>query len=726
VISFSEFATAKGFALEQLERYGVRQGARGVEIPYFTPDGAEYERLRIRTALAAKDGSKWSQGEAKLIPYGLQRPISFDKNYVFIVEGETDCWALWNAGKPAIGIPGAQATKCLRIDYVDGANTIYVIREPGEAGSRFPHLVATQLYDCGYSGEVYAVELGDAKDPHDLWRSDPSNFEAKLRATLTNRTLMVKPEPAMGERPAANVRPLSELMTRPRRKREWLIDGMLTKGGIMLVAGKPKAGKSVLARNIMRSIVSGQDFLGNPVMAGKVVWLRLEEQYEDFIEGIESMGLFEYADRIITNEDIPQDDLVGWLEQIVAEHEPSLVIVDTWAKLTRVQDINNYSMVNQANEPLMRLRDLGIAQIWLHHAKKGDSDDVLGSQALFAACDTLLTYKRASNDLRSVWTTQRIGNDMPETVVAMDPQTFRLEIAGTRDQIRTGVCEADVLSYLADRPEGRANKVEITDSVPRRRIDVLAAIESLRERGLVAVDSDVDDGVPHWVQLLLKRPTRRLVAVSNQQAQSAFGNTPRNTRNTPPSETQETLSLRAVPGVPGFLSPYIHLSENQGAVPAVPAVPAIPGVPESRARTRYSQTKMHIDHFGSNKLLDTSLLDTSIYILAARTSGRAQAYTSTHTHACAYTCIDALARDPDFEVERKLEPRRHLFRRNASCGLLDARSCARRTKRDAWRTKRGAWRTKRRAGSARGMPPGFGGGEPERALRGLESRWRPA
>ena len=86
----------------------------GLQIPYHLPDGTLAPRYRIRTALVAKEGSRWSKGEGTIVPYGLGRLEEARKaGYLVLVEGESDCWTLWYHGFPALGLPGAEMARTL-------------------------------------------------------------------------------------------------------------------------------------------------------------------------------------------------------------------------------------------------------------------------------------------------------------------------------------------------------------------------------------------------------------------------------------------------------------------------------------------------------------------------------------------------------------------------------------------------------------------------------------
>src|SRR5690349_21123001 len=61
----------------------------GVRVPYYLQDGAPAPRYRIRTALAAREGSLWNKGEGEIVPYGLERLGEARKRGALVlVEGE--------------------------------------------------------------------------------------------------------------------------------------------------------------------------------------------------------------------------------------------------------------------------------------------------------------------------------------------------------------------------------------------------------------------------------------------------------------------------------------------------------------------------------------------------------------------------------------------------------------------------------------------------------------
>lgn len=164
--------------------YGIRQDSVGVQIPYKDAKGLS-ACTRLRTALKAKDGSRWYQskdGKDRIIPYGLWMLEDFKKRKrkaLFIVEGESDCWTLWHNGFAALGIPGATLTKKLTLEMVKDWDTLYLWQEPDKGGDAFVTGLYERLKDVGYTGKILVISSPKFKDPNELWKSRPEPREFK-------------------------------------------------------------------------------------------------------------------------------------------------------------------------------------------------------------------------------------------------------------------------------------------------------------------------------------------------------------------------------------------------------------------------------------------------------------------------------------------------------------------------------------------------------------------
>lgn len=188
-VTLAELAADKRIPESFLRSLGLRDVERGVDVPYFTDDGAVAPRRRLRTALRAKDGSYWNRGHGSIVPYGLnQRTRAREAGYQIIVEGESDCWTLWFHGRPALGIPGADMTHVLWPEHLDGGSKVFVLREPGQGGSNFIAKVAARIASFGTEIDVREFSLGPHKDANDLHRHDDRRFDDALDAALAAST----------------------------------------------------------------------------------------------------------------------------------------------------------------------------------------------------------------------------------------------------------------------------------------------------------------------------------------------------------------------------------------------------------------------------------------------------------------------------------------------------------------------------------------------------------
>ena len=185
-ITVDDLARDKKLPVEFLHKLGLENIAEGVRIPYRLMDGSIAPRHRVRTALVAKNGSRWDNRDGAIVPYGLER-LSEAQNagFLVIVEGESDSWTLWCHSFPALGIPGAQMAKCVQPEHLAKIPKLFAYREPDAGGSAFIRAVLARLKDIGWSGDVRAISVDGAKDPNELHKGQTAtDFKLKFQAAL--------------------------------------------------------------------------------------------------------------------------------------------------------------------------------------------------------------------------------------------------------------------------------------------------------------------------------------------------------------------------------------------------------------------------------------------------------------------------------------------------------------------------------------------------------------
>jgi putative DNA primase/helicase len=178
------YAKAKGLDLEHLASFDLSdisyEGKPAVRIPYFDEDGREVG-ARFRLALEGDDRFRWRKG-SKAAPYGLNRlQLAREAGYGLIVEGESDCHTLWQAGIPALGLPGASTWNEARdASALDGIETIYVVWEPDQGGDT----LLKKLENSSIRSRVRLLSLGEHKDVSGLYLATGDSFVQALRAAM--------------------------------------------------------------------------------------------------------------------------------------------------------------------------------------------------------------------------------------------------------------------------------------------------------------------------------------------------------------------------------------------------------------------------------------------------------------------------------------------------------------------------------------------------------------
>ena len=122
---------------------------------------------------------------------------------------------------------------------------------------------------------------------------------------------------------------------------------------------------------------------------------------------------------------------------LLRARRPRLLVIDPLFRMARVRDEKAYAETYAALGPLIdAARDTRTHIMLVHHSGKGLKADAidspLGSTAIGGAVSTLIVLKRTET-YRAIQTVQRIGAEMPETILQFDPETKQLSIGGARE-----------------------------------------------------------------------------------------------------------------------------------------------------------------------------------------------------------------------------------------------------------------------------------------------------
>jgi hypothetical protein len=176
------YAAAKRLPPEFLQELGLADVSYlcrpALKIPYYDASGGE-AAARFRIALSGKDKFRWRRGSKPFL-YGINR-VGKTLDAITLVEGESDCHALWHADFSAVGLPGAGSWREDRDSaLLDGIATIYVVIEPDKGGeTTLRWLTKSKIRD-----RVKLVRLDGFKDASALYLDDPGRFAERWKAAL--------------------------------------------------------------------------------------------------------------------------------------------------------------------------------------------------------------------------------------------------------------------------------------------------------------------------------------------------------------------------------------------------------------------------------------------------------------------------------------------------------------------------------------------------------------
>jgi hypothetical protein len=295
-----------------------------------------------------------------------------------------------------------------------------------------------------------------------------------------------------------NLTSLGNLLTEPEEKVTWVLDGVLPAGGLSLMAGKPKAGKSTFARCLALAVAQGQPFLNRATAKGAVLYLALEEKRSEVRKHFQALGatdkaIFIHADRA------PVNALMA-AQRAIKQHNPALVIIDPLLKFARVKDTNDYAQVTAALEPLLALaRESGAHVLLVYHATKSDKADPIdaanGSTAFGAGVDTLLVLKRTER-YRTLLTVQRYGADLPQTVLDFDSERRAVLLGVEKSEADTKRTADAILEHMA-AIDGHITEAEIGEAVEGKTTDKRTALRQLVEAGTLRKEGNGKKGDPY-------------------------------------------------------------------------------------------------------------------------------------------------------------------------------------------------------------------------------------
>jgi hypothetical protein len=186
----------------------------------------------------------------------------------------------------------------------------------------------------------------------------------------------------------------------------WVHDDYLPTGSLVILAAKPKVGKTTLAYRLAVKVARGEQFLERSTMQGGVLILALEEHPRDVRLRLKELGGGVDNIYVHTGSLEPTRVNMAAIEAFVKTHTVNLILVDTLAMFWQLDDESDASKMTKAVKPLLKLaRDTGACVLLIHHLRKSDGeqgDEIRGSGALLASVDVAVRVSRDGNTTRRI------------------------------------------------------------------------------------------------------------------------------------------------------------------------------------------------------------------------------------------------------------------------------------------------------------------------------------
>ena len=275
--------------------------------------------------------------------------------------------------------------------------------------------------------------------------------------------------------------PMGVLLAEPDEQIDYVVDGLIARSSVNAVSGKPKTGKSTLARFLALAVARGKEFLGLPCQRGTVWYIDLENRRRDVKNHFRQMGATD-VDPVwfLVGQQAPKN-LITAVQQRATKERPDLIIIDTMQRFLRAKNCDDYAEMTLLFDHVIGIaRRSGAAMLLLTHSSKIEKsglDAILGSTAIAGSLDTGILLSRSAR-YRTISTVQRNGDDLDETLLVLDETSGALRLAGSRalaDQAQIRDALYDALANATDP----LTQPEWFDLVEGHKTKKLAALKSL-------------------------------------------------------------------------------------------------------------------------------------------------------------------------------------------------------------------------------------------------------
>jgi len=286
---------------------------------------------------------------------------------------------------------------------------------------------------------------------------------------------------------------LSELLKTDFPPLTWYVENILA-GGLTLLWGSSKSGKSILALHLLLAIAQGEDALGTfKSQESGVLLISLEDgprRLQTRLQGANAPPLENFY--IYTDWERGDEGNSSLISYLDANPNIQVVVIDTLGLFSKLRDSNDYMETISVMEKYKSIADEhDIAIILIHHSKKPSGHPgadmvhtALGSTGLVAAPDHLIFLERTPAGPTDAVLHFRSKDGDPADLALQFDQDIRgwsfvdkaEDLAGTKER-------QEILDVL--RKNGQMTTGEIAEALGKKKPAVSNLLGRLIEKGQV-------------------------------------------------------------------------------------------------------------------------------------------------------------------------------------------------------------------------------------------------
>ena len=289
----------------------------------------------------------------------------------------------------------------------------------------------------------------------------------------------------------------------------WIWQGFAARGGVTLLGGKPKCGKSTLILAAIDAITSSAPaFLGREITGTPVVYVS-EENAATLAHKLPASPDV----RILTRDNAwPKPDWTELVSAVVNEATEcgaGLVVIDTlafWAAMAAERE-KDAGAAQRVMQPILDAARLGIGFVIPVHQRKGDGDDgegLRGSSAFAGAADIVIELERTTNPRqRALLTLSRYPSTPGTLVVSRDPATGAWAVVGETADRGDARMIADRQALLDALSDGDAlTRMELQGKLGAPELQWHKTLDDLQHEHIIARSGAGKKGDPYRWQMV--------------------------------------------------------------------------------------------------------------------------------------------------------------------------------------------------------------------------------